>query len=144
MIRRQLARIGIAVSVTSPPCGGKDRYDENSRRADLILASFFDPVLDPETFISAVASGTSLGAALGRGPWTGTRFRARMRRAHTLRGAARIAAFRRIEVDLLRAAPIAVYGSWDGTLGYFSPRVGCRIVPLGVGVIDLGALCKRA
>jgi ABC-type transport system substrate-binding protein len=144
MIRRQLARIGIAVSITSPPCGGDNRYDANSRRADLVLASDYNPVLDPEGFIHTVVSTTFLGAALGRGLWTDPRFLARMRHAHTLGGTARIAAFRRIEDDLLRAAPIAVYGTWIGTLGYFSPRVGCRIIPPGVGVIDLAALCKHS
>ena len=83
-------------------------------------------------------------SALGAGLWTQPGFRARLRHAHALSGAARVGAFRRIESDLLRAAPIAVYGYWDGTIGYFSPRVGCRIVRPGVGVIDLGALCKKA
>jgi hypothetical protein len=36
-----------------------------------------------------------------------------------------------------------VFGSfYEGH--YFSPHVGCRIIPPGVGAVDLGALCKRA
>jgi len=143
LIRQQLARIGVAVTITSPPCNGNDRQDANSRRADLILASDFDPVRDPERFIASTVDSDFHHALLGRGLWTTARFRARLRRAHTLSGAARVVAFRRLEDELLRAAPIAVYGSWDGTVGYFSPRVGCRIVPPGVGVIDLAALCKK-
>jgi ABC-type transport system substrate-binding protein len=142
LIRRQLARIGIAVSITSPSCSADNRYDANSRRADLVLGSFYNPVLDPEPFVSTVVFTDMRGAALGRGPWSDPAFRARVRRAHALQGAARVAGFRRIEDDLLRALPIVVYGYWDGTVGYFSPHVGCRIIPPGVGVIDLAALCK--
>jgi ABC-type transport system substrate-binding protein len=143
LIRRQLARIGIAVSITSPSCNDDDRDDANARRADLILAGNYDPLLDPEGFIAGVVHGDWHRSALGRGLWTDPRFLARLRRAHAARGAARVAAFRRIEHDLLRAAPIAVYGSWDGTLGYFSPHTGCRIVLPGARALDLGALCKK-
>jgi hypothetical protein len=143
MIRRQLARIGIAVSITNPSCAADNRHDRNSRRADLILASTYDTLLDPERFISTVVFSNFRGGALGQGIWTDPAFRARLRRAHVLHGSARAVAFRRIEADLLRAVPVVVYGYWDGTIGYFSPHVGCRIVPPGVGVIDLGALCAR-
>jgi ABC-type transport system substrate-binding protein len=143
LIRRQLARIGIDVTITSPACNADDKHDANSRRADLVLASQYDPVLDPEGFIVSTVESDYHHGLLGRGLWTTPRFRARLRRAHALRGAARLAAFRRIDLDLLRAAPIAVYGDWDFTVGYFSPHVGCRIIPPGVGAIDLGALCTK-
>ena len=84
-----------------------------------------------------------LGGALGPGPWRRPAFLARLRRARGLVGKARIAAYRAIERELLLAAPIAVYGSWFDTVGYFSPRVGCRVIPPGVNVVDLAALCKR-
>jgi ABC-type transport system substrate-binding protein len=142
MLRRQLARIGIAVTITNPSCAADNRYDANSRRADLVLASFYNPVLDPEAFVSNVVFTDSLGGALGRGLWSEPAFRERVRRAHALRGVARVAGYRSIERDLLRALPIVVYGYWDGTVGYFSPHVGCRIIPPGVGVIDLAVLCK--
>jgi hypothetical protein len=142
MIRRQLARIGIAVSITNPSCAADNRHDRNSRQADLVLASTYDTLLDPERFISTVVFSNFRGSALGRGLWTDPGFRARIRRAHALQGTARGVAFRQIEDDLLHAVPIVVYGHWDGTIGYFSHRVGCRIVPPGLGVIDLGALCK--
>ena len=143
IIRRQLARIGIDVTITSPPCASDNRYDVNGRRADLILGTVYSDVLDPAIFVHSAISGTAYGAALGPGLWTDPRFLARVHRADGLRGAARVTAFRRIEDDLLRAAPIAVYGSWNGTVGYFSRRVGCRIIPTGVGIIDLAALCKH-
>jgi serine/threonine-protein kinase len=144
LIRAELARIGIAVSIVAPPCAPNSRYDAHSRRADLILASVFDPVLDPESFLATVlARDNSLGSALGRGLWTQRRFLARVRLAHVLRGTVRLDAYRQLDRDLLRAAPIAVFGSfYEGH--YFSPHVGCRIIPPGVGAVDLGALCKRA
>ena len=134
----------MAVSIVAPPCAANSRYDGHSRRADLILASVFNPVLDPEPFLATVlARDDSLGSALGRGLWTQRRFLARVRLVHALRGAVRLDAYRQLDRDLLRAAPIAVFGSfYEGH--YFSPRVGCRIIPPGVGAVDLGALCKRA
>jgi serine/threonine protein kinase/ABC-type transport system substrate-binding protein len=143
LIRTELARIGIAVSIVAPPCGPNSRYDAHSRQADLILASVFNPVLDPERFLAAILSrDNTLGSALGRGLWTQRRFLAHVRRAHALRGTARLDVYRQLERELLRAAPIAVFGSfYEGH--YFSRRVGCRIIPLGVGAVDLGALCKR-
>ena len=129
--------------IANPPCGADNRYDETSRSADLILASVYYPVLDPEAFIRTVASSDDMGGALGRGPWSTRAFRARISRAHGLRGTARVAAFKLVERDLLRAAPVVPYGYWDGTMGYFSPNVGCRIVPRGVAVVDLTALCKK-
>jgi ABC-type transport system substrate-binding protein/predicted Ser/Thr protein kinase len=143
LIRRQLARIGIDVTITSPPCNGDDRHDANSRRADMILASQYNPALDPEDFIVSIVESDYHRGLLGRGLWTTRSFRARLRSAHGLRGRERVAAFRQLELDLLRAAPIAVYGHWDGTVGYFSPRVGCAIVPPGIGAVDLGTLCKK-
>ena len=144
LIRAELARIGMAVSIVAPPCAPNSRYDAHSRRADLILASVFNPVLDPEPFLATVLlRDNGLGSALGRGLWTQPRFLARVRLAHTLQGTVRLDAYRQLDRDLLRAAPIAVFGSfYEGH--YFSPRVGCRIIPPGVGAVDLGALCKRA
>jgi ABC-type transport system substrate-binding protein len=143
-IRAQLARIGIIVSITAPRCGPNNEYDRNSKRADLILVSLFSPILDPAQFVDAVMPGRELGGALGRGLWTDPRFLARLRRAKAATGEARATAFRHIERELLRAAPLAVYGRWyDGGLGYFSPHIGCKIVPGGIHVVDLAALCKR-
>jgi ABC-type transport system substrate-binding protein len=144
LIRAELARIGMAVSIVAPPCAPNSRYDENSRRADLILASVFNPVLDPEPFLATVlARDNLLGSALGRGLWTQRSFQARVRGADMLRGTVRLHVYRQLDRDLLGAAPIAVFGSfYEGH--YFSPRVGCRIIPSGVGAVDLGALCKKS
>jgi ABC-type transport system substrate-binding protein/predicted Ser/Thr protein kinase len=142
LVRQQLARIGIDVTVTSPPCGPEQSYDANAKRADLIMVSTFDPLLDPRSFIDLTTSFGSNGSALGPGPWSSPSFLARVSHARVLRGAARTKAYRSIENDLLRAAPIIPYGSfYNGD--YFAKQVGCKVVPPGVGVIDLTALCKH-
>jgi ABC-type transport system substrate-binding protein len=143
VIRAQLARIGLDVTITSPPCGPDGLYDGNSRRAELVLVTSFSPVADPAPFLEQVVFGNHLGAALGKGPWSERLFRSRLRGAAALEGHARVGAYRRLEDELLRAAPVAVYGTWYDTYGYFSPRVGCRIIPPGVAAVDLGALCKH-
>ena len=142
IIRANLARIGISVSIVTPPCSADNRYDAHSRQADLILTSTFSPILDPEAFLSQLLSHGQLGSALGSGLWTEPQFLARVRRAAAFTGSARGAAYRRLEQELLRAAPVAAFGSfYDGH--YLSPHVGCRIVQEGANVIDLGMLCKR-
>jgi ABC-type transport system substrate-binding protein len=142
LVRTELARIGIAVTITEPSCAPNNRYDARSQRADLVLASVFGVQLDPEPFVAQVLRRGSLGSALGPGLWTQPGFLARVRSASGLHGDARRVAFLRLEHDLLLAAPVAVYGSYYGG-DYFSPRVRCRVVPPGVGAIDLGLLCKR-
>jgi ABC-type transport system substrate-binding protein len=143
LIRSELARIGVEVSIIAPPCAPNSLYDKHSLQADLILATVFSPLRDPEPFFSTVlARNNGLGAVLGRGLWTEPQFLGRVRRAEALRGSARLDAYQRLDRELLGAAPIAVFGSfYEGH--YFSRSVGCRIVPPGVGAVDLGALCKK-
>jgi ABC-type transport system substrate-binding protein len=145
LIRSELARIGVAVSIVAPPCSPNSSYDKRSLRADLILATVFSPLRDPQPFFvsTVLARNNALGAALGRGLWTEPQFLARVRRAEALRGSARLGAYRQLDRELLDAAPIAVFGSfYEGH--YFSRRIGCRIVPAGIGAVDLGALCKKS
>jgi ABC-type transport system substrate-binding protein/tRNA A-37 threonylcarbamoyl transferase component Bud32 len=98
----------------------------------------------PAQAIRAQLARIGIVGALGQGLWTDPQFLARLQRAKAATGETRATAFRQIERELLRAAPLAVYGTWhDGGLGYFSPHIGCKIVPGGIQVVDLGALCKR-
>jgi hypothetical protein len=60
-----------------------------------------------------------------------------------LRGPERLAAYRRLEEDLVRGpAPFAAFGAFVGA-EYMSNRIGCRLVQGAYNVIDLGALCLR-
>jgi ABC-type transport system substrate-binding protein len=142
LIRAQLARIGVDVAVTSPPCGPEQAYDANAKHADLIMVSQYSTLRDPEQYLEQVLRPRLNGGALGRGIWSRPDFRSRVLHARRLGGSARRRAYLRIEQDILHAAPIVPYGSfYSGE--YFARGVGCKVVPPGIGVIDLAALCKR-
>ena len=91
--------------------------------------------------VAATTTGT-FGAPLGPGPWNSRAFRVQLDRARVLRGQARTVAFREIEDELMRMAPVAVYGSWVWA-EYLSPKVGCKVFQAEYGFVDLGALCKK-
>ena len=147
IVRRNLMRIGIRVSIIhADDCGGL--YTSETKRADLVLAFLGAPrsgaagESDPEPFITGALATGHVGAAIGPGPWTEPSFRRRVDRAHALGGRARLDAYRRLELELMRAAPFAVYGS-NVTEEYVSSRVGCTLHQGAYGFLDLGALCPR-
>jgi hypothetical protein len=133
--RDNLARIGMTTSVIdSQQCPGQ------YRRADLLFASnlggWNDLELDPAPFIEQ-----TVGFPPGPGPWRRASFRREVERAHALRGTARLAAYRRIQAQLMQMAPVAVFGSfvWGE---YLSPKVGCRVNQAEFGFLDIVELCK--
>ena len=145
IVRSELARIGFAVSIDeSQSCPSNGRYDARSRRADLILVNgLMSEERDPQPFLERVlASDGSFGSVLGKGAWTSAAFRRQLDSARLLRGASRTAAYHVIVDELMRAAPVAAYGSWVWS-EYFSPKVGCKVFEGEYGFVDLGALCKR-
>jgi len=80
------------------------------------------------------------GVALGPGPWYDRSFQRHLERANQLSGKARIEAFARLETELMRAAPFAVFGNRVQP-DYFSPSVGCKVFQGAYRFVDLGALC---
>jgi hypothetical protein len=63
--------------------------------------------------------------------------------ARALQGVARVAAYRRLELDLVRRdVPLTVYGNAVAP-EFFSERVGCRITQSAINLVDLGTLCLR-
>jgi ABC-type transport system substrate-binding protein len=143
IVSANLARIGVKVTIDdAPSCPG--HYDPRARRADLILVNgLMSEERDPQPFLQqSLARDGRFGSALGRGPWTSTRFRRDLARARLLRGRARVAAYRRLVDELMRAAPFAVYGSWVWS-EYFSPHVGCKVFQGEYGFVDVGRLCRR-
>jgi hypothetical protein len=126
IVRADLARIRISATVLGPrDCQG-----------DLV---FLPPLggdeLDPAPFLDQVL--------VNPGPWNVKAFRTRLRRAHALRGEARLAAFERLDDQLMRMAPVAVFGDWAWA-EYLSPKLGCNVFQGEYGFIDLGTLCKPA
>jgi len=139
IVRSNLARIGMTAStIESQQCPG--RYE----RADLLFVTFGanQLELDPAQLVDQVLDSSVYGSPLGLGPWRAARFRSEVVRSQVLRGQARRAAYRRIQAQLMRMAPLAVFGSfvWGE---YVSPKVGCRVNQAEFGFLDLGALCKR-
>jgi len=113
-------------------------------RADLLFVTLGanQHELDPAQFVDQALDSSVYGSPLGPGPWRAARFRSEVARSHVLRGQARRTAYRRIQAQLMRMAPLAVFGSfvWGE---YVSPKVGCRVNQAEFGFLDLGALCKR-
>ena len=139
IVRSDVARIGMMASVISlPQCSGL------SRRADLFFTTIQGNQLelDPVTFVDGTLGTSVYGSPLGPGPWRAARFRREIDRARALRGRDRLAAYRRIQAQLVRMAPLAVFGSfvWGE---YVSPKVGCLVQQAEFGFVDLGELCKR-
>jgi ABC-type transport system substrate-binding protein len=143
LVRADLAPIGMAVSVDEST-GCLQGRDPARDRADLILGSLgLGPAdLDPDPFFGMAIGGAYNFPMPGPGLWTSLAFRVRLERAGALRGHGRIAAYARLQQELLRASPLAVYGNFVDP-GYFSPRVGCKVFQAAYRVVDLGLLCVR-
>jgi ABC-type transport system substrate-binding protein/tRNA A-37 threonylcarbamoyl transferase component Bud32 len=138
IVRSNLSRIGIGISIV----GSQGCFSAKAARADLLLARFDSLERDPAPFLrEALADGVD-GVPLGAGPWHDRSFRRRLEQANELSGRARLAAYARLDAELVRAAPFAVYGSLVHP-DYFSPRVGCKVFQSAYHVADLGAICLR-
>jgi len=140
-VKANLARIGIDVSIVRTDECPTD-YDASSSRADLLLVTNFgSQVRDPLPFLDRVLVRGRYASALGPGPWATASFR-HLEAARALRGSARTRAYVRLERELTRAAPLAVYGT--SSFGqYVSPRIGCEVTTDATNLLDVVALCPR-
>jgi ABC-type oligopeptide transport system substrate-binding subunit len=138
IVRANLARIAISVSIVAggESCGSATE----AAGADLLISNLDSPERDPAPFLRQVLADRAFGARLGSGPWRSETFRRHLKHANELSGTARFRAYARLDTELMRAAPAAVYASWVQP-DYLSPRVGCRVFQAEYHVIDLGALC---
>src|SRR5262245_17047662 len=144
IVRRDLDRIGIAVSLVSSECASRG-YDPRAARADLLLNAFETPEPDPAPFLDEALDTDLQGVRLrpGPGPWNEPSFRRRLLHARGLRGEARFAAYARIDRWLRReAVPFAAFAD-EVVPEYFAPKVGCKLFQGVYHFVDLGALCLR-
>ena len=126
IVKANLARIGIDVSIVRTDQCPPD-YDASSSRADLLLVTNFGShVSDPLPFLDRALARGRYASALGPGPWYSPSFRRRFEAARALRGTARTRAYVRLERELMRAAPFAVYGTFSFGQ-YVAPRIGCEV-----------------
>jgi len=148
IVRRNLARIGIRVSVLedADQCPDNPSTSPKSRRADLFLVSGF-PITEaddrePAQFLDQLLREGAYGTPLPAAGWDAGSFRRQLDGARSLRGPKRVPAYHRLADELTRTGPIAVFGSWIWS-EYFSPKVGCKVFQGEYGITDLGSLCKR-
>jgi ABC-type transport system substrate-binding protein/tRNA A-37 threonylcarbamoyl transferase component Bud32 len=148
IVKSNLAAIDIKVTLRQSaqcPTAEARVHDRKATGADLYLASasaLFSDVRDPAPFLYLALSGSFFGSTLPPGPWNRPSFRRQLQRAGVLSGVARRKAYRRLDDQLMRMAPFAVFGSWVWS-EYFSPKVGCKLFQAEYGFVDLGALCKK-
>ena len=149
IVRSNLAAIRIGVTVLrSDQCPRTETRtgDRKANQADLVLAASStlpSEVRDPAPFLEGALSHSLFGSKPPPGPWNEPSFGTRLRNAQSLRGDARRESYRRLDDELMRMAPFAVFGSWVWSQ-YISPKVGCKLFQAEYGFLDLGALCKRA
>jgi serine/threonine protein kinase/ABC-type transport system substrate-binding protein len=149
VVQSNLAAIQIKVTLSQSaqcPTGEAQIHDPKAAKADLYLAvnsTLFSDVRDPAAFLDLALSRSLFGSIPPPGPWNGASFRVQLQHARALRGQARREAYRRLDDELMRMAPFAVFGSWVWS-EYFSPKVGCKLFQAEYGFVDLGALCKKS
>jgi hypothetical protein len=148
-VKSNLAAIRIGVRVIRSdqcPTGETRTRDRKAGEADFYLAvssTLLSDVRDPAQFLDDALSSSVFGSKPPPGPWNKPSFRRRLRNAQSLRGDARREAYRRLDDELMRMAPFAVFGSWLWSQ-YVSPKLGCKVFQAEYGFLDLGALCKKA
>ncbi len=128
IVRRNLARIGIAVSVK--------QVDDPLKvpAADIALARTGAPYPDPVAFLARLVEQAD--------PMLAPALIQRLARAATIRGEPRHAFARALDAELARDGHVAAFGTW-AVPEFFSERVGCRqFQPVYFGV-SLAALCLR-
>ena len=149
IVKSNLAAIRIGVRVIRSdqcPTGETRTRDRKAGEADFYLAvssTLLSDVRDPAQFLDDALSSSVFGSKPPPGPWNKPSFRRRLRNAQSLRGDARREAYRRLDDELMRMAPFAVFGSWLWSQ-YVSPKLGCKVFQAEYGFLDLGALCKKA
>jgi hypothetical protein len=145
VVRSDLARIGIEVSIVRSDACDPSAEAAEFGHADMVITTTlqrFPPERDPAPFVEDALGASLWGSPLGPGPWNAPSFIKRLEQARPLRGPARVAAYARLNTQLMRMAPLVVYGSYLYD-EYFSPRVGCKLFQAYYLEADLGALCAR-
>jgi hypothetical protein len=143
VLRSNLARIGIDVQIVQ--FGGCDQKAVLAafRKADMIIGTSLQCGAcerDPAPFLAGVLGHGLWGSPLPPGPWNSLAFQRQLGEAALLRGRARVEAYARLDDELARYAPVAVYGSFQYS-EYFGARVGCKRFPPFRQGVDLGSLC---
>jgi ABC-type transport system substrate-binding protein len=142
IVRDNLKPLRIDVSIVQS-LGCLRGPDPKAGRSDILLITRASGELDPQPFLEVTVGRTRPFGSGGPVTYDDPQVTARLDRIRKLGGAARLAAYGRLEDELLRGpAPYAAYGSFI-TPEYMSNRIGCRLIQGAYHVVDLGALCLR-
>jgi peptide/nickel transport system substrate-binding protein len=145
-ISRQLGRIGINVDELLFPVAEFDRrIHRRAEPFDMTVRGWVADYLDPYDFINVMLSGRNVPATGNENTahFADPQFDRRMEAAAGLTGAARYAAYARLEIDLLRkAAPLVPFAN-TYRIEFVSRRLGCIVLAPAGGGLDLAAACVR-
>ena len=144
VVRRNLGAIGIAVAVRTFEFG--DLIARESRRGEPFDIAFFgwaSDYPDPSDFLNRMFSGSEIGKPSGANYsfFDDPTFNKRLAAANALPAPQRYDAYRRLDHDLVRAAPAIAYQN-ASRREFLSARIGCHFVHPVYGV-DLTSLCLR-
>jgi ABC-type oligopeptide transport system substrate-binding subunit len=144
IVRQDLAAIGIAVEIDQLPQGVLAR--RTGRRGepyDLALFDWFADYLDPADFLNTLLDSGQIKFGVNKPVFDEPAYDRRLRAAASASGPRRVAAYARLEQDLVRrAAPFVAFSNrTQQTL--FSDPIGCHVYQPLFG-IDLTAVCPRS
>jgi ABC-type oligopeptide transport system substrate-binding subunit len=144
IVRRNLAAIGIRLTVKTFDIGKLfEREVTRGEPFDIGYLGWASDYPDPSDFLNRLFAGNAIGSPRGFNfsYFDDPAFNRRLAAANALPAPARYDAYRRLDQDLVRAAPaIALHNKVRRS--FFSRRIGCQFDHPVYG-IDLTALCLR-
>lgn len=146
IIRQNLKAIGIDVQVKLYTFAVQiSKAGTRGEPFDMNLIGWFADYPDPYDFINILLSGRTIAKSnnINTAYFDDPVFNRRMEQAAQKFGAARVAAYARLDRDLTRAAPFVVYGN-STVREFISDRVGCPMYSVPSGGLNLTMLCPKA
>jgi peptide/nickel transport system substrate-binding protein len=142
VLKRDLARIGLAVEITPiAPTSFGARMSTANEPYDMAPVFWAPDYLDPFQFLNVLFDGRYLpGANSAR--FDSPKYNTLLRRAALLRGSARYEAYGKLDVRIARDAAPLVAISVPKEAMFVSARVGCVVYRPSLG-LDLPAACLK-
>jgi ABC-type oligopeptide transport system substrate-binding subunit len=144
LIQAYLKQIGLDVKVV--PFERSTQFQKEGQRGepfDIADESWLADYADPDDFINVLLDGNAISDTgnVNFSYFDDPAWNKKMAAAKLQAGAARAAAFAKLDAGLTKAAPIVTF-AYPGQRDFFSSRIGCQTFQPAYGM-DLGALCVR-
>jgi ABC-type transport system substrate-binding protein len=143
IIQRDLKPIGLRVVITKLPGPALfHKFFTPGSHYDMSVLGFGPDYWDPYAILNVLFDGRMIGTpySFDTGYFDSTKYNALLDAASKLKGAARYAAYGRLDVDLVKnAAPMVAYES-ESALTFVSKRVGCMVLNPD---LDFTAVCLK-